>query len=144
MNLHNQLLHLSVSKIMHNRMCILINKAVENNDLAPSSNFEHPVFVADEEEFDEIPEEVSRFLEREENTIQPYKEPLEVINLDSEEYVKEVKIGALLHPEVKIRLIEMLKEYVDIFAWSYQDMPGLYNDILEHHLPLKHECLPIK
>ena len=58
-------------------------------------------------------------LEHEENTIQPYKEPLEVINLGSEEDPKEVKIGALLHPDVKRRLIEMLKEYVDIFAWSY-------------------------
>jgi hypothetical protein len=55
-------------------MCRLIRKTVENNDPVPSSNFEHPVYVAEEEEFDEIPEEVSRLLEREENTIQSYKE----------------------------------------------------------------------
>jgi hypothetical protein len=65
---------------------------------------------------------------------------LEVINLGSDKDVKEVKIGALLHPEVKIRLTKMLKEYVDIFAWSYQDMSGLNTDIVEHHLPLKLEC----
>ena len=58
--------HVSVSKINHNHMCRLIRKIVENNDPAPSSNFEHPVYVAEEEEFDEIPEEVSRLLEREE------------------------------------------------------------------------------
>ena len=68
------------------------------------------------EDYDEIPEEVSRLLENEENTTQPYKEPLEVINLGSEEDPKEVKIGASLHPDVKRRLIELLKEYVDIFA----------------------------
>ena len=73
----------------------------------------------EEEDYDKIPEEVSRLFEREENSIHPYKEPLEVINLGSEEDPKEVKIGALLHPDVKRRLIEMLKEYVDIFAWSY-------------------------
>ena len=33
---------------------------------------------------------------------------------------------------------------MDIFAWSYQDMPGLDIDIVEHHLPLKPECPPIK
>ena len=76
-------------------------------------------------------------LEHEESTIQPYKESLEMINLGTEEDLKEVKIGALLHPDVKSRLIEMLKEYVDIFSWSYQDMPGLDTDIVEHHLSLK-------
>ena len=109
MNLHNHLSHVSISKINHNHIYRLIDKTIENNDPAPSSNFEHPVYVEEEEEFDEIPEEVSRFLKHEENTIQPYKEPLEVINLGFKEDVKEVKIGALLHPEVKIRLIETLK-----------------------------------
>ena len=83
-------------------------------------------------------------LEHEENTIQPYKEPLEVIHLRSEEDLKEVKIGALLHPDVKSRLIELLKEYMDIFSWSYQDMLGLDIDIVEHRLPLKPECPPVK
>ena len=67
------------------------------------------------------------------------KSLLEVVNLGSEEDPKEVKIGASLHPDVKSKLIELLKEYVDIFAWSYQDMPGLDTDIVEHRLPLKPE-----
>ena len=67
------------------------------------------VYGDEKEDYDEIPKEVSRFLEHEENTIPPYKEPLEVINLGSEEDLKEVKIGALLHPVVKSRLIELLK-----------------------------------
>ena len=125
-------------------MCRLTKKTIEYNDPAPSPNFEYPVYLTEEEEYDEIPEEVSRLLEREENTIQPYKEPLEVINLGLEEDPREVKIGELLHPDVKRKLIELLKEYFDIFAWSYQDMPGLDTDIMEHHLPLKPECPPIK
>ena len=67
-----------------------------------------------------------------------------MINLGLEEDPKEVKIGASLHPDVKSGLIELLKEYVDIFAWSYQDMPGLDTDIVEHHFPLKPQCPPIK
>ena len=43
-------------------MCWLIKKPVEYNDPAPSPNFEYPVYMAEEEEYDEIPEEVSRFL----------------------------------------------------------------------------------
>ena len=31
-----------------------------------------------------------------------------------------------------------------MFAWSYQDMPGLDTDIVEHRLLLKPECPPVK
>ena len=67
-----------------------------------------------------------------------------MINLGSAEDPKEVKIGAFMHPDVKSRLIELLKEYMDIFAWSYQDIPGLDTNIVENYLPLKLECPPIK
>ena len=66
-------------KVIISHMCRLIEKPVEYNDLAPSPNFECHLFGAEEEDYDKIPEEVSRLLEHEENTIQPYKEPLEVI-----------------------------------------------------------------
>ena len=31
----------------------------------------------------------------------------------------------------------MLHDCVDIFAWSYEDMPGLDTDIVVHRLPTK-------
>lgn len=102
------------------------------------------MFEAEEEDWSDIPKEVTRQFEHEEDTIQPHKEPLEVINLGSEEDKKEFKIGALLSPEVKRQMISLLKEYVDVFAWSYQDMPGLDTDIVEHRFPLKLECPPVK
>ena len=54
-----------------------------------------------------------------------------MINLGTEKDPKKFKIGALLHPDMKRKLIKVLKEYVDIFAWSYQDMPGLDTNIVE-------------
>ncbi|MCI92201.1 RNA-directed DNA polymerase (Reverse transcriptase), partial [Trifolium medium] len=33
-------------------------------------------------------------------------------------------MGAFLQPDVKEKLVKLLQEYVDVFAWSYQDMPG--------------------
>ena len=33
-------------------------------------------------------------------------------------------------------LIILLEEYQDVFAWSYQDMPGLDSDIVQHKLTL--------
>nr|XP_033511630.1 uncharacterized protein LOC117276392 [Nicotiana tomentosiformis] len=32
-------------------------------------------------------------------------------------------------------MIELFRQYVDVFAWSYDDMPGLNTDILSHRLP---------
>jgi len=97
-----------------------------------SPNFEFPVYEAEEEEVEEIPDEISRLLEQERRNIQPYREALEVINLGTKEDKKEIKIGASLDPTVEKRIIELLEEYVDIFAWSYRDMSGLDTDIVVH------------
>ena len=45
-----------------------------------------------------------------------------------------------MEKSVKERLIKLLHEYVDIFAWSYKDMLGLDIDIMVHILPLKECC----
>lgn len=59
-----------------------------------SPNFEFPVYEAEEEGVEEIPDEISRLLERERKTVQPFGEELEMINLGTEEDKKEIRIGA--------------------------------------------------
>ena len=81
---------------------------------------------------------------QEERSIQPREEPVEVVNLGTEEDKKEVKIGVNLEDSVKKRLIQMLCDYVKIFSWSYEDIPGLDADIVVHRLPMKEGCAPIK
>ena len=121
-----------------------MDKSIERNNSTLSLNFEFSVFDAEEEDEEEIPDEISRLLKHEERIIQPHKDPLEAINLGSEEDKKEVNIEALLDSSVKGKLIDLLKEYVDVFAWSYQDMSGLDTSIVEHHLPLRPEFPPVK
>ena len=108
-------------------------------------NFELPIHQADEDcdEDWECPEELTRLLEHESKAIQP-QEPLETINLGNEHEKKEVKICALLETGVREELIVLLRDFSDIFAWSYQDMPGLDTDIVVHKLPLRPECPPVK
>ena len=38
----------------------------------------------------------------------------------------------------------MLHDYVEVFAWSYKDMSGLYTDIMVHRLPTKEDFPPMK
>ena len=81
-------------------------------------------------------------LEHESKALQPHQEPVDTINLGTEEEKKEVKVGTTLGASIKERLIKLLQEYVDVFAWSYQDMPGLDTDIVVHKLPLQPDCPP--
>src|SRR3954464_6100049 len=69
---------------------------VNNDSAIARHDFENPIYqTEDESEEDcEVPRELARLLEQEDKAIQPHEEPIEVINLGSNEEKKEVKIGA--------------------------------------------------
>lgn len=79
---------------------------------------------------------MARLLEYESKTLQPYQESVEMINLSTKEEKKEVNVVTTLGEIIKERLIKLLQEYMDVFVWSCQDMPGLNIDIVVHKLPL--------
>jgi len=37
-----------------------------------------------------------------------------------------------------------MREYIDIFAWNYENMPGLDPQIAMHHLNIKPNVKPVK
>ena len=57
---------------------------------------------------------------------------------------KEIRIGSSLSPDERSGLIDLLRSYLDVFAWSYEDMPGLDPIIVQHHLPILPHTMPIK
>ena len=52
-------------------------------------------------------------------------ETLETVELVEGNANKTTKIGRILSPEMRTRLIKFLKENLDVFAWSHEDMPGI-------------------
>ncbi|XP_070047197.1 uncharacterized protein [Nicotiana tomentosiformis] len=56
----------------------------------------------------------------------------------------ETRISIHLSPSEKEVYIIFLKEYMDIFAWSYDDMTGLSASIIVHKLPINPMCPPVK
>ena len=66
------------------------------------------------------------------------------MDLGTDNGKKEVKIGTGMTTPIREELTALLKDYQDIFAWSYQDMPGLSSDIVQPRLPLNLECSPVK
>ena len=117
-----------------------------NDSAMAYCDFENPIYQAEDEgeEDCEVPGELARLLQQEERTIQPHEESVEIVNLGTEEDKKEVKVGANLEPSVKKRLTQLLHNYVEVFSWSYEDMPGLDIDIVVHRLPKKEDCPSVK
>ena len=49
----------------------------------------------------------------------------ETIDFGTEDQPRELKIGSPLSTDERDRLIHLLRSYLDVFAWSYEDMSGL-------------------
>ena len=49
---------------------------------------------------------------------------------------KPVYIAIDLCPEEEQELIQLLKEFCDVFAWSYKDLKGVDPAVCQHTIPL--------
>ena len=64
--------------------------------------------------------------EKEEDRI----EAQEMVELIEGEANKMTKIGMTLSPKMRTRLIRFLKENLDVFAWSHEDMLGISPEVI--------------
>ena len=72
------------------------------------------------------------------------KEELEVIDLSSDLSVnKPVSISTSLSVEERMHLVELLKEYQDVFAWQYDEMPGIDPKLVAHSLNVEPGTKPV-
>uniref|UniRef100_A0A2N9FDC7 Reverse transcriptase domain-containing protein n=1 Tax=Fagus sylvatica TaxID=28930 RepID=A0A2N9FDC7_FAGSY len=72
------------------------------------------------------------------------KEELEVINLSSDPNVhRPISISASLSVEERMHLVELLKEYQDVFAWQYDEMPGIDPKLVAHSLNVEPGTRPV-
>ena len=67
----------------------------------------------------------------EEETKKPAQE-LEDVNLVEEDATKVPKVGAELDLDLKEKIVEFLKQNLDIFSWTHEDMPSIDNKVIEH------------
>jgi hypothetical protein len=90
--------------------------------------------LEDESEEDSVPilKETLKQLEKAPNTVDELAE----INLGTEEDPRPTFISASLLEEVADRLKTFLKSYMDCFAWSYKEMPGLDPNMTVHYLKI--------
>ena len=64
----------------------------------------------------DLPSKMLRLFSMEDKQILPHREVTKFINLGTDDEKKEVKIGSSLGSSLKKEIIDLLKEYADIFA----------------------------
>ena len=53
-------------------------------------------------------------------------------------------MSKILPQQEKDKYIELLKEYQDVFAWSYEDLKSYDTNIIQHKIPIKEDQKPFK
>lgn len=61
------------------------------------------------------------------------------VNLGETKELWNVKINKFLEGEFREKLLKLLKEYKDMFAWSYKDMPCINHEFYRHKIDLKED-----
>ena len=73
----------------------------------------------------------------EDRQVTPISGSIELIDFRAPDQLREIRIGSSLSPYERSR-------YLDVFSWSYEDMPGLDPTIVQHHLPILPHARPVK
>nr|ABA93663.1 retrotransposon protein, putative, unclassified [Oryza sativa Japonica Group] len=71
-------------------------------------------------------------------------DPLEEVDIGDGIKPRPTFVNKNMRADYKVKIIELLKEYVDCFAWEYHEMPGLSRELVEHRLPIKPGFRPYK
>jgi ribonuclease HI len=65
-------------------------------------------------------------------------------NIGTQEEPKFVKLSSSLTKEQRAEYTELLKEFADVFAWTYEDLKTYDTSVIEHKIPLKEEAKPFR
>ena len=74
----------------------------------------------------------------------PTVRDVEIVDFNIVNQPRELKIGSPLSTDERDNLIHLLRSYLDVFAWSYENMPGLHPSIVQHHLAILPHARPVK
>ncbi|RDX81507.1 rnhA, partial [Mucuna pruriens] len=141
---------LTTLRLFGNVICLFI--LFKNSSIIPTVN---PLLGNEEPDQSNTPSEsvstevealanIEQGVGREKTKFEATTKDLESVNLQEGTEGREVRIGKQLPPTSRAKLLELLKEYADVFDWSYQDMPGLDREIVEHRLPLLPGATPVR
>ena len=71
-------------------------------------------------------------------------EALEDISMDEDDPGKSTRIGADLEGKIKKDLVRFLRENIDVFASSHEDIPGIDPSVITHRLNIYPSSKPVR
>ena len=80
----------------------------------------------------------------EDEKVTPISGSTELIDFGAPNKPMEIRIGFSLSLDERSKLIDLLRSYLNVFAWLYEDMPSLDPSIVQHHLPILPHARPVK
>ena len=128
------------SKNMGNEFCnassnVLFNIFNKMNFDLAYFDVSHNIGILHLNDSNELENEINKQLEKK---IEPGEPTFETHNLGNDENPRLIKIGLTLD------LQELLTEFQEVFAWSYEDMAGIDLEIAQHHIDTYAHMVPIK
>ena len=66
------------------------------------------------------------------------------VNIGTSEEPRMVKIGKNIPKEAKEQIINLLREYRDVLAFTYNELKVYKEDVLQHTIPLKEGAKPFR
>ena len=85
--------------------------------------------------------EINKKLEKK---IEPMEPTFETLNLGNDENPRLIKIGSTLNEQERKDLKELLTEFLEVFAWSYEDMSDIDLEIAQHHIDTHFHMMLVK
>nr|CAN69270.1 hypothetical protein VITISV_025970 [Vitis vinifera] len=76
--------------------------------------------------------------------VSPVVGDTKIVDFGTADQPRELRIGSDLSVDERDSLIQLLIAYLDVFAWSYEDMLDLDPSIIQHRLPLLPHARPVK
>ena len=66
------------------------------------------------------------------------------VNIGTENDPKMIKIGKGTSKKERNDLINLVKRFRDVFAFTYEELKAYREDVFQHTIPLKLECQKVK
>jgi hypothetical protein len=65
-------------------------------------------------------------------------------NIGTQGEPRFVKLLSSLTKEHRAEYVGLLKEFADVFAWTYEDLKTYDTSVIQHKFPLKEEAKPFR
>ena len=77
-------------------------------------------------------------------TIEHAELDIEECNICTKDRPKMIKLAKSIPANMKKKYIDLFKEFIDVFAWSYEDLKAYDTNIIQHKIPLKENQKPFR